>query len=516
MGTTYSYYDSSIDSSSSDSDSDTYSENHSCVNVSDVTKTKETHAHPVNTIPPCTHGTHFCGESHPPTLSHVDASNSCPNTTNTTNTTNTKVSESGMQRPDHTEATAQNIIHTTSPRTPTERPSIVSLSSCSTDLSISEPSSPNSTDTDNSEGEPHREDEGILPSHPQDILNNRNCIHRCWSDWPCPKDTWVSCNLNMTELLQLIFGHDNRPGAYVNTVDLSSLEIGGEKYKGIVHSSGGLRETNAPRPPPSPPSLQSLSDSAELNIVHDVGTHLNHQLPTSIDMRHMCPPVYDDQNVACNSVSAAACLYEYHLRNHCKPNHDFHSDTAGMNVTMVPSRMFWYYTMREMSGMLGTDAGGSLRQAFNVLPFTGVCEEEAHPFNPAMIDVPPSLEAYERAWNYPMVQSLRVPPTIDSIRLMVASGYPVACSIPVYSSFEYDSVWHTGYIPTPTERDFLIGGHALVVVGYDDKRSQLVVRNSWGTQWGHSGYGYLPYETVCRGMVGSFWIVTETRRYKDE
>ena len=63
------------------------------------------------------------------------------------------------------------------------------------------------------------------------------------------------------------------------------------------------------------------------------------------------------------------------------------------------------------------------------------------------------------------------------------------------------------------------GGHAVVAVGYDDKKEirnaytdkptagALLIRNSWGKGWGDSGYGWLPYEYVNRGLAEDFWSV---------
>ena len=45
----------------------------------------------------------------------------------------------------------------------------------------------------------------------------------------------------------------------------------------------------------------------------------------------------------------------------------------------------------------------------------------------------------------------------------------------------------------------LYGGHAIVAAGYDDSisingdKGALLIRNSWGTGWGESGYGRIEY-----------------------
>lgn len=43
-------------------------------------------------------------------------------------------------------------------------------------------------------------------------------------------------------------------------------------------------------------------------------------------------------------------------------------------------------------------------------------------------------------------------------------------------------------------RQQTMGGHALVIVGYDDVRREFTVRNSWGEKWGDRGHCYLSYD----------------------
>ena len=65
----------------------------------------------------------------------------------------------------------------------------------------------------------------------------------------------------------------------------------------------------------------------------------------------------------------------------------------------------------------------------------------------------------------------------------------------------------TGVVPLPGPNEQTIGGHALVLVGYQDDQKRFIFRNSWGT-WGDGGYGYIPYEYVLNPMLaGDFWVI---------
>ena len=66
----------------------------------------------------------------------------------------------------------------------------------------------------------------------------------------------------------------------------------------------------------------------------------------------------------------------------------------------------------------------------------------------------------------------------------------------------------TGKIGMPKSNDKIIGGHAVVICGYDDNNRELIARNSWGTYWGDKGYFYIPYEYLR--YCGELWIIIKS------
>jgi C1A family cysteine protease len=54
----------------------------------------------------------------------------------------------------------------------------------------------------------------------------------------------------------------------------------------------------------------------------------------------------------------------------------------------------------------------------------------------------------------------------------------------------------------------VLGGHAVLGVGYSDKQKRFIVRNSWGTGWGKQGYFTIPYAYLANpDLADDFWVV---------
>jgi C1A family cysteine protease len=63
-------------------------------------------------------------------------------------------------------------------------------------------------------------------------------------------------------------------------------------------------------------------------------------------------------------------------------------------------------------------------------------------------------------------------------------------------------------MPSPNEQ--MLGGHAVLAVGYDDAQQRFLVRNSWGDGWGMGGYFTMPYTYLTeRSLSSDFWAILQ-------
>ena len=58
----------------------------------------------------------------------------------------------------------------------------------------------------------------------------------------------------------------------------------------------------------------------------------------------------------------------------------------------------------------------------------------------------------------------------------------------------------------PKENEEVLGGHAIMAVGYDIQKKVFIIQNSWGDKWGDNGYFYMPFDFITnKEWCSDFW-----------
>lgn len=218
---------------------------------------------------------------------------------------------------------------------------------------------------------------------------------------------------------------------------------------------------------------------------------------TAVDLRSRdcMPDIYDQGKLGSCTANAIAACFEYDVKAQEYP--DF-----------MPSRLFIYYNERDMEGHVGEDSGAEIRDGMKSVAKQGVCKESEWPYDITKFTEKPTPECYESALKNRSVSYIRVQHDLGKILAVLNYGYPIAFGFTVYESFESAEVAETGEMPMPQPGEEILGGHAVVLVGYIPQTEQFIVRNSWGENWGDEGYFYMPKDFLLDPSACSdFWTI---------
>jgi C1A family cysteine protease len=174
----------------------------------------------------------------------------------------------------------------------------------------------------------------------------------------------------------------------------------------------------------------------------------------------------------------------------------------------VPSRLFIYYNERVIEGSVDNDSGAQIRDGIKVVNKLGVPPEKDWPYHIAKFAEKPPAKAFTDALKDRAVSYSRVTQSLTQMKGCLASGYPFVFGFTVYDSFESEKVAKSGTVPMPASGESVLGGHAVMAVGYDESHHRFIVRNSWGDDWGQHGYFTMPYAYLTeRNLSSDFWTI---------
>ena len=222
-------------------------------------------------------------------------------------------------------------------------------------------------------------------------------------------------------------------------------------------------------------------------------------IPSKFDLRDTgnVPPVLDQltlnscvANAASNSLMI--CLKKEKLQ------------------VFTPSRLYIYYFCRLIENTVNQDPGCYVRTALTELRTYGVCDETLWPYYISRYPIRPNNVCVRQGLTHiPGFAYMSVNQDINQIKNALAQGYSIICGVKVYQSFESDKALTTGEIPmADPQKEPLLGGHAILLIGYDDSTKRFLFMNSWGTSVGDKGFFTIPYDYISRtDLAFDFWVI---------
>lgn len=220
------------------------------------------------------------------------------------------------------------------------------------------------------------------------------------------------------------------------------------------------------------------------------------KLPSKVDLRSQCPPIFNQGQLGSCTANASGSMWEFIA---IKINAE----------TFTPSRLFLYYNTRLMEGTQDYDSGAYIRDSLKSMVNEGICEESIWSYDdhsPKFTQRPADL-CYTEGEKHQVLSYQKVLQNIQQVKGCLAEGYPFVFGFTVYESFF--SIGANGKMPIPDfTNESIAGGHAVMAVGYDDEKQAIIVRNSWGEEWGDQGHFYMPYSYLTNNnLCDDFWTI---------
>jgi hypothetical protein len=239
----------------------------------------------------------------------------------------------------------------------------------------------------------------------------------------------------------------------------------------------------------------AIFDSASFDKVQIISRSFKfREPPSSFSLKDFCPPAGNqDTTLSCTgwaigySAITTSFAYEFSLKH---------------NVKQVRrSGMFIYNQIKT-----NCNSGTYIAVGLEYVKQNGVCLFSE--FETLDCELLPNdqlkkkalecrLDSYFRLFDIQSSQDDK----LRALKLSISSGKPVVACFAMANSFFSDQVAKTGFWSLSNNVSLRSDNHAICIIGYNDQTSTIEVLNSWGDQWGQSGYFSMSYDDffrVCR------------------
>lgn len=226
---------------------------------------------------------------------------------------------------------------------------------------------------------------------------------------------------------------------------------------------------------------------------HRMLSRLTPNLPPTADLRPWCGAVKDQGSEGSCTAHAGSSALELIFRKYLKAS-----------PTLSPQYLYAQELIRQ--GNFPSDDGSDGVTLCETLIVDGVCRIEDYPYVAGEILQPTIAQNIAaKAYRMGAYHGLSNAATALSV-LGDVTPWPVEIGFTVYGSFEGAALASTGVMPIPNSSEKTLGGHEVLMVGYDigtpptlrplGTPPSALIQNSWGTGWGLSGFFWMPLQIL--------------------
>ena len=219
----------------------------------------------------------------------------------------------------------------------------------------------------------------------------------------------------------------------------------------------------------------------------------------SIDYSSEMSPIKDQGNKpSCVGFAIASVLEWQQLKEYLNENNQYIRNIEHYDL----SEQWIYHNAKEIDSWDG--GGTSIRHGLKIVHNKGVPKEEGWPYSDQEIGKPKFWAYSTSRWNknkkYYRINS------VDEIKKTLREVGPCVIGLIVFYEFFYPN--SDGVISYPEDTNKYYGGHAVPIIGDYPDKELFKIKNSWGTNWGNNGYGYLPYKYIEDFMLDA-WVTID-------
>lgn len=223
-------------------------------------------------------------------------------------------------------------------------------------------------------------------------------------------------------------------------------------------------------------------------------------LPAQVDLRPDFPPPGDQGGLG----SCVAFATTYALRSYLERKADG-KPLVNASGAADPSRVFSpAFTYNNIPR--GPNGGSTFPYALSFLRKYGALPWQEAPYDGTQVGPPADTTQLKRAESWRIGGWGRVDVKTRDLKAFLATGVPVLFGAMVDQGFQEAKAGHVW----KAKVEPVLGGHAMVLVGYDDAKNAFRVQNSWSTAWGEGGTGWIDYSWFQKSVDEAYVAVRDS------
>lgn len=229
--------------------------------------------------------------------------------------------------------------------------------------------------------------------------------------------------------------------------------------------------------------------------------------PSQLDLSSEMPPIADQHETqACTAFSSSYAILTYYEEllhgSKLTGNGEFGIDTAHV---FSPA-----YVWNSLNG--GQNVGLNPADVARFLKKHGGVPWRDFPWTGKPVPKPGEMVLREGR-PFHLARYFKLPRDRNAVKTYLQAGYPIFWAVHVDKSLDglafADATASLPAWQPDASVTGKLGGHAMVIVGYDDTQGGFIFRNSWGTNFGNAGYALIPYATFESKHITALSYVLE-------